>query len=136
MELERLTRGFTEQIADFIGPETDVPAPDVYTNAMIMGWIMDEYSKIHRRRTPGVITGKPIPLGGSLGRDDATGRGAYYCIKELEHKHGWNPEDMRVAVQGFGNAGCATMTRAARRKGESAIIPTSTWQKSKPWPYG
>ena len=105
MELERLTRGFIEQIADFIGPETDVPAPDVYTNAMIMGWIMDEYSKIHRRRTPAVITGKPIPLGGSLGRDDATGRGAYHCIKELEQKRGWNPEEIRVAVQGFGNAG-------------------------------
>lgn len=105
MELERLTRGFIEQIADFIGPETDVPAPDVYTNAMIMGWMMDEYSKIHRRRTPAVITGKPIPLGGSLGRDDATGRGAYYCIKELEQKRGWNPEEIRVAVQGFGNAG-------------------------------
>ncbi len=105
MELERLTRGFIEQIADFIGPETDVPAPDVYTNAMIMGWMMDEYSKIHRRRTPAVITGKPIPLGGSLGRDDATGRGAYHCIKELEQKRGWNPEEIRVAVQGFGNAG-------------------------------
>lgn len=105
MELERLSRGFIEQIADFIGPETDVPAPDVYTNAMIMGWMMDEYSKIHRRRTPAVITGKPIPLGGSLGRDDATGRGAYYCIKELEHKHGWKPDEVRVAVQGFGNAG-------------------------------
>ncbi len=105
MELERLTRGFIEQIADFIGPETDIPAPDVYTNAMIMGWMMDEYSKIHRRRTPAVITGKPIPLGGSLGRDDATGRGAYHCIKELEQKRGWNPEEIRVAVQGFGNAG-------------------------------
>ncbi len=105
MELERLTRGFIEQIADFIGPETDVPAPDVYTNAMIMGWMMDEYSKIHRRRTPAVVTGKPIPLGGSLGRDDATGRGAYHCIKELEQKRGWNPEEIRVAVQGFGNAG-------------------------------
>jgi len=105
MELERLTRSFIEQIADFIGPETDVPAPDVYTNAMIMGWMMDEYSKIHRRRTPAVITGKPIPLGGSLGRDDATGRGAYHCIKELEQKRGWNPEEIRVAVQGFGNAG-------------------------------
>ena len=92
MELERLSRGFIEQIADFIGPETDVPAPDVYTNAMIMGWMMDEYSKIQRRRTPAVITGKPIPLGGSLGRDDATGRGAYYCIKELEQKRGWDPE--------------------------------------------
>ena len=105
MELERLTRGFIEQIADFIGPETDVPAPDVYTNAMIMGWMMDEYSKIHRRRTPAVVTGKPIPLGGSLGRDDATGRGAYHCIKELEQKRGWKPEEIRVAVQGFGNAG-------------------------------
>ncbi|GIW94195.1 MAG: glutamate dehydrogenase [Pirellulaceae bacterium] len=105
MELERLTRGFIEQIADFIGPETDVPAPDVYTNAMIMGWMMDEYSKIHRRRTPAVITGKPIPLGGSLGREDATGRGAYYCIKELERLRGWTPHNTRVAIQGFGNAG-------------------------------
>jgi glutamate dehydrogenase (NADP+) len=104
MELERLSRGFIEQIADFIGPETDVPAPDVYTNAMIMGWMMDEYSKIHRRRVPAVITGKPIPLGGSRGRDEATGRGAYYCIKELEQQRGWKPADVRVAVQGFGNA--------------------------------
>jgi len=105
MELERLTRRFIEQIADFIGPETDIPAPDVYTNAMIMGWMMDEYSTIHRCRTPAVITGKPIPLGGSLGRDDSTGRGAYLCIKELERKRGWKPEEIRVAVQGFGNAG-------------------------------
>lgn len=105
MEVERLSRGFIEQVADFIGPDTDVPAPDVYTNAMIMGWMMDEYSKITRRRSPGVITGKPIALGGSLGRDDATGRGAYYCVKELEKHKGWNPADIRVAVQGFGNAG-------------------------------
>lgn len=105
LELERLSRGFIEQVADFIGPETDIPAPDVYTNAMIMGWMMDEYSKIHRRRTPAIITGKPIPLGGSLGRDDATGRGAYYCIKELECHKKWKPSDVHVAVQGFGNAG-------------------------------
>lgn len=105
MELERLSRGFIEKIADFIGPETDIPAPDVYTNPMIMGWMMDEYSTIQRRRTPAVITGKPIPLGGSQGRDDATGRGGYYCIKELERKHNWNPKEVRVAVQGFGNAG-------------------------------
>lgn len=105
LELERLSRGFVEQVADFIGPKTDIPAPDVYTNAMVMGWMMDEYSKIRRQRTPAVITGKPIPLGGSLGRDDATGRGAYYCIKELEQIRGWNPPDIRVAVQGFGNAG-------------------------------
>lgn len=105
MELERLSRGFIEQIIDFIGPETDILAPDVYTNAMVMGWMMDEYSKIRRERTPAVITGKPIPLGGSLGRDDATGRGAYYCIKELESRRQWNPSQVRVAVQGFGNAG-------------------------------
>ncbi|NUM56189.1 MAG: Glu/Leu/Phe/Val dehydrogenase [Candidatus Hydrogenedentes bacterium] len=104
LELERLSRGFIEQIADFIGPETDVPAPDVYTNAMIMGWMMDEYSKIVRKRTPAVITGKPIPLGGSLGRDEATGRGAYYCIKEIEALRQWKPGSVRVAIQGFGNA--------------------------------
>lgn len=105
MELERLSRGFIEQVADFIGPETDIPAPDVYTNPMIMGWMMDEYSKIHRKRTPEIITGKPIPLGGSMGRDDATGRGAYYCIKELERHRDWKVAEMRVAIQGFGNAG-------------------------------
>jgi glutamate dehydrogenase (NADP+) len=105
LELERLSRGFIQQIGDFIGPETDVPAPDVYTNAMIMGWMMDEYSKMQRQRVPAVITGKPIPLGGSLGRDDATGRGAYFCIKELEAKRSWKPHNVRVAVQGFGNAG-------------------------------
>jgi len=105
MELERLSRGFISHIVDFIGPNKDIPAPDVYTNPRIMGWMMDEYSRIHRERTPAVITGKPIPLGGSLGRDDATGRGAYYCIKELERIRKWNPKDIKVAVQGFGNAG-------------------------------
>jgi len=107
MELERLSRGFIDQVASFIGPEVDVPAPDVYTNPMIMGWMMDEYSKIQCKRTPAVITGKPIPLGGSLGRDDATGRGGYYCLKELEQKREWNPKEMTVAIQGFGNAGQA-----------------------------
>lgn len=105
MELERLSRGYIEQIANFIGPHTDIPAPDVYTNPMIMGWMMDEYSKIVRSHNPGVITGKPIELGGSLGRDDATGRGGYYCIKELERIRQWNPKEIRVAIQGFGNAG-------------------------------
>lgn len=105
LEIERLSRGFIEQIADFIGPDTDIPAPDVYTNAMIMGWMADEYSIIRRRHTPEVITGKPIELGGSLGREDATGRGAYYCIKELEKKMGWRPGEILVAVQGFGNGG-------------------------------
>lgn len=105
LELERLSRGFIRQIADFIGPDTDIPAPDVYTNAMVMGWMMDEYSKIHRKHIPAVITGKPIPLGGSLGRDDATGRGGYYCVKQVEKHRGWTPSKVRVAVQGFGNVG-------------------------------
>lgn len=105
MEIERLSRGFIEQIASFIGPTKDIPAPDVYTNSMIMGWMMDEYSKIMRTHAPDVITGKPIELGGSLGRDDATGRGTYYCIKELTKKNNWKPSETRVAIQGFGNAG-------------------------------
>lgn len=105
MELERLSRGLISAFGDFIGPDTDIPAPDVYTNAMIMGWMMDEYSKIHRQRTPAVITGKPLSLGGSLGRDEATGRGAYYAILQYAERKGWDPSETTVAVQGFGNAG-------------------------------
>jgi glutamate dehydrogenase (NADP+) len=105
LELERVSRGFVQALHDVIGPETDIPAPDVYTNAMVMGWMADEYSRIERRRVPGAFTGKPIELGGSLGRDDATGRGAYHCIKELERIRGWDPREVTVAVQGFGNAG-------------------------------
>jgi glutamate dehydrogenase (NADP+) len=105
MEVERLSRAYVRAMSDFIGPEIDIPAPDVYTNARIMGWMMDEYEAIHRRKAPGVITGKPIALGGSLGRDDATGRGAYLCIKNLEKRNNWNPADITVAVQGFGNGG-------------------------------
>lgn len=104
-ELERLSRAYARAMAGVIGPTRDVPAPDVYTNAMVMGWMMDEYSQGRQSREPGVITGKPIALGGSLGRDDATGRGAYYCIKQLEAQLGWKPSQLRVAVQGFGNAG-------------------------------
>ncbi|WP_042145299.1 MULTISPECIES: Glu/Leu/Phe/Val dehydrogenase [unclassified Pseudoalteromonas] len=109
MEIERLSRAYVRAMADFIGPDTDIPAPDVYTNARIMGWMMDEYETIKRVKAPGVITGKPISLGGSLGgslgRDDATGRGAYLCIKQLESKNKWQPNNITVAVQGFGNGG-------------------------------
>lgn len=105
MELERLSRSFVQQIADLIGPDVDIPAPDVYTNAMVMGWMTDEYSKIKRSHQPACFTGKPVSMGGSLGRDDATGRGGYYCIKELESQEGWSPREVRVAIQGFGNAG-------------------------------
>ncbi|TLX49539.1 glutamate dehydrogenase [Pseudoalteromonas ruthenica] len=104
-ELERLSRAYVRSMADFIGPERDIPAPDVYTNALIMGWMMDEYEKITRVKNPGVITGKPLALGGSIGRDDATGRGAYLCIKELEKRDNLDPKQTTVAVQGFGNGG-------------------------------
>ena len=105
LELERLSRGFVAHLGDFIGPETDVPAPDLYTGEMVMGWMMDEYSTLRGRRVPAAFTGKPVELGGSLGREDATGRGAYCAIKELERRERWEPTDTRVAVQGFGNAG-------------------------------
>jgi glutamate dehydrogenase (NADP+) len=104
MELERLSRGFIKEIVDFIGPEVDIPAPDVYTNETIMGWMMDEYSKLVRQHSPAVITGKPIALGGSLGRKEATGRGAYICIKALEKIRKFRPTNTTVAIQGFGNA--------------------------------
>ncbi len=105
MELERLSRAYMRAMADVIGPHTDIPAPDVYTNARIMGWMMDEYEAIKRTKSPAVITGKPVRLGGSLGRDDATGRGAYLCIAELAKRHKFDPKKTTVAVQGFGNGG-------------------------------
>ena len=105
MELERLSRAYVRAMADFIGPDVDIPAPDVYTNERIMGWMVDEYETIQRRKAPGVITGKPIRLGGSLGRDEATGRGAFICIQELAKVRNLDPKQTKVAVQGFGNAG-------------------------------
>jgi glutamate dehydrogenase (NADP+) len=105
MELERLSRGYIDAIADFIGPDVDIPAPDVYTNPMIMGWMMDQYNIITRKLNPGVITGKPVNIGGSLGRDTATATGAFFVIEQLLPKFNQKPEETTVAIQGFGNAG-------------------------------
>lgn len=105
MELERLSRAYIRAMADFIGPDTDIPAPDVYTDARIMGWMADEYQMIKRVKAPSVITGKPIALGGSLGRDEATGRGAYLITRAWAERTGVQPAETRVAMQGFGNAG-------------------------------
>ena len=105
LELERLSRAYMRAMADFVGPDVDVPAPDVYTNARIMGWMADEYETIKRVKAPAVITGKPILLGGSLGRDEATGRGAFIVIQEYAKRVGLEPSQTRVAVQGLGNAG-------------------------------
>jgi glutamate dehydrogenase (NADP+) len=104
-ELERLTRGYVDAIADFIGPDVDIPAPDVYTNPMIMGWMVDQYSTIRRQFTPAVVTGKPVTMGGSLGRETATGMGAFFTIRTALAKFGKIPSKTTVAVQGFGNAG-------------------------------
>jgi glutamate dehydrogenase (NADP+) len=103
-EMERLSRAYIQAFAGIVGPDRDIPAPDVYTNAMIMGWMADEYATIVGRVTPAVITGKPIALGGSLGRDDATARGGFYLLRHLETELGVGPGS-RVAIQGFGNAG-------------------------------
>nr|WP_315986518.1 Glu/Leu/Phe/Val dehydrogenase [Microvirga sp. Mcv34] len=103
-ELERLSRAYVQAFSKIIGPDRDIPAPDVYTNSMIMGWMADEYASIVGEATPAVITGKPIALGGSLGRDDATARGGYYLVLRLARQLGLEPGS-RVAIQGFGNAG-------------------------------
>jgi glutamate dehydrogenase (NAD(P)+) len=104
-ELETLARSYIRQLADFIGPAIDVPAPDVYTNPQIMAWMMDEYEKIVRRHAPSVITGKPLPLGGSAGRSIATAQGGVYTIREAAKDIGLNLNGATVAVQGYGNAG-------------------------------
>ena len=104
-ELERLSRGYIRAIARAIGPEKDIPAPDVYTTPQIMGWMMDEFSVITGYNSPGVITGKPLSIGGSEGRGDATARGGAYTTRDAAKHLGMNLKDATVAIQGFGNAG-------------------------------
>ena len=104
-ELERLSRGYIEAIADFIGPDIDILAPDVYTNEMMMGWMMDQYSIIQRKISPGVVTGKPITMGGSQGRNTATGMGAFFILEAMLRKFDLDPSKTTIAVQGLGNAG-------------------------------
>ncbi|NLE73246.1 MAG: Glu/Leu/Phe/Val dehydrogenase [Actinobacteria bacterium] len=107
-ELERITRRFTWEIARFIGPERDIPAPDVFTNAQTMAWIMDTYSILAGYTVPGVVTGKPVDVGGSLGREAATAQGVVYVIRESAHYLGMDLQGATVAVQGFGNVGWHT----------------------------
>ena len=113
-ELERLSRAFIRQVGRIIGPEKDVPAPDVYTTPQIMAWMMDEFSTLRGYNAPGVITGKPLPLGGSLGRVDATARGGMYVTREAAKALGLQTEGATVAIQGFGNAGqfAATLSKS------------------------
>jgi glutamate dehydrogenase (NAD(P)+) len=104
-ELERLTRRFAVEIAPIIGPEIDIPAPDVNTNSQTMAWIMDTISMLRGYPMPGLITGKPIAVEGSLGRNEATARGLQYVVREAVKTRGMSLEGARVVVQGYGNAG-------------------------------
>ena len=105
MEIERLSRGYIRAFADVLGEKRDIPAPDVYTNATIMGWMADEYAMIARRQEPGIITGKPLHLNGSKGREFATGQGALFALQEYLEHYKPNGQQITIAVQGFGNAG-------------------------------
>lgn len=104
-ELERLSRGYIRALYKYVGPTQDVPAPDVYTNGQIMSWMLDEYEKLVGEKAPGMITGKPLALGGSRGRDKATAQGGVFVLMEAVKKMGWDPTKTTVAIQGFGNAG-------------------------------
>jgi len=121
-ELERLTRTLVQKLHDVIGPKTDIPAPDMGTNAQVMAWIVDEYQKF-QGYSPGVVTGKPIELGGSLGRDSATGRGVLYGAEALFHDEGKKISDMTFAIQGFGNVGYWAARLFAEQGGR--IVATS-----------
>ena len=107
-ELERMTRAFAAMIAPIIGPQHDIPAPDVNTTGEIMGWVMDTYSKLKGYSVPGVVTGKPLAIGGSLGRTEATGRGVMIITREILKKLNIPVEKLRVAIQGMGNVGSMT----------------------------
>jgi len=104
-ELERLTRRYTAALGDAIGPDVDIPAPDIYTNAQTMAWILDTYSQMKGRMVPAVVTGKPVSLGGSLGREAATGRGAAICTREAARVNKLTLKGATFAVQGYGNVG-------------------------------
>ncbi|MTI84720.1 MAG: Glu/Leu/Phe/Val dehydrogenase [Firmicutes bacterium] len=104
-EMEKLSRAYINAVAQIIGPNKDIPAPDVYTNPQVMAWMMDEFSKIKQTNHPGIVTGKPISCGGSQGRNEATARGCVFTIREAAQRIGLELQDATVAIQGYGNAG-------------------------------
>ncbi len=120
-ELDAITRAFVEGVKDVIGPTLDIPAPDVNTNAQVMAWIMDEYSKYHGF-SPGVVTGKPLDLFGSEGRDEATGRGVMICLEQALKDAGRGMEGATVALQGFGNVGSHAARLIAERGGRIVAV--------------
>jgi len=120
-ELNRITRTFVERTKEIIGPTLDIPAPDVNTNAEVMGWIMDEYSRDYGF-SPGVVTGKPVDLFGSLGRNEATGRGVMYAAREALKDQGKSLADVTVAIQGFGNVGSHAARLIAGQGGKIVAV--------------
>ncbi|MCS3923165.1 Glu/Leu/Phe/Val family dehydrogenase [Methanosalsum natronophilum] len=120
-ELERLSRQYIASISHIVGPRMDIPAPDVYTNPKMMGWMMDEYSKIKGMNQPGVVTGKPLTVGGSLGRGDATARGGIYTIREAAQKLGIDMGEAKIAIQGYGNAGYYAASLAKETFGSKIV---------------
>lgn len=124
-ELERLTRIFTQRIHDLIGVHTDVPAPDMGTNSQTMAWILDEYSKFHGY-SPAIVTGKPVDLGGSLGRDAATGRGVVFATEALLKDNGKSVADQTYVIQGFGNVGSWTARLLFERGGKVRAVSDVT----------
>ena len=123
-ELERITRRYTSEISIIIGPQEDIPAPDVYTDAQTMAWIMDTYSMGVGYSVPGVVTGKPIEIGGSKGREEATSRGVMYIAQEAARVKGMDLKGARVAIQGFGNVGW-NAARLLHQEGGAKIITVS-----------
>ncbi len=121
LELDAITRRFVEGVKDIIGPAVDIPAPDVNTNSRVMAWIMDEYSKYHGF-SPGVVTGKPLDLFGSEGREEATGRGVMICLEQALADNGQNFDGVSVALQGFGNVGSHAARLIAERGGNVVAV--------------
>lgn len=124
-ELERLTRRFTSEISILIGPESDIPAPDLYTNAQVMAWIMDTYSMNKGYSVPGVVTGKPLSIGGSLGREEATGRGCVFQVQFLAKEIGFSLDGASVSVQGFGQVG-SVAARLFQKLGARVVAVSDT----------
>jgi glutamate dehydrogenase (NAD(P)+) len=124
-ELERMTRRYAAEIQPIIGPEVDIPAPDVYTDSQTMAWIMDTYAMTVGHAAPGVVTGKPVSIGGSEGRADATGRGVLYVVEEACKVKKINLRGATVAIQGFGNVGSAVARLFAEKKAKIVAISDS-----------
>jgi len=125
-ELERLSRAYIDAVGRILGPENDVPAPDIYTTPQIMAWMMDQFSKFAGRNSFGVITGKPLELGGSAGRGDATARGGWYTVREAANELGIDLAKATVAVQGYGNAGSYAAILGKKLYGCKIVAVTDT----------